>query len=142
MRSHVVSFIKQQKMDKNIQIAESIKNKRNNLGWSKETLAYKSKVSSSIITKLEKGSPVREENRVKVLMALGMKDTLHSIRNDEKVGFKALSLEELRTCSLICKDFMRDSLDPEIKRETMSYKNATENEILIRLRALFNGEFI
>ena len=127
-------------MDKALQLGESVKKKRTGLGWSQETLAYKSGVSSSVINKIEKGMNVKNENLGKVLLTLGMKETLFTFREDDKItGYKALSLEELRTCIAACKDFMRDGSD-EVKRETMSYRKSAELELLSRLRDLFRGE--
>lgn len=126
--------------DRQLQVGESVKSKRLSLGWSQETLGYKAGVSGSVVAKIELGRNVKNGNLGKVLLALNLKDTLSTFRDAKEVtGFKALSLEELRTCVACCRDFMREG-NKDVQRETMSYKKAAEEEILLRLREFFKGE--
>jgi len=68
---------------------------------------------------------------------LQMLDALKLFRDEQMItGFKSLSLDELRSISISCKDVMRDGGEDE-KPEFMFYKNLAEKEIKSKIREIF-----
>ena len=121
-------------------LGKSVKTRRTYKSWSQSELAYQSAVSLHIISKIEKGEPVKEVNLAKVMDTLGMKSHMETYKINEKASknYKDLSLDELRLCIQFCKDFIRDG-EKEIKIEVADYKKHAEKEVLERLRSIFKG---
>ena len=125
-------------MDRRKQIGDLARAKRLARRQTLTNLAFESGVSSATIMKIEKGQPVKDETFGKVLIKLGMLDTLKLFRDEQMItGIKSLSLEELRASLLCCKDLMRDCDDSDEKAEFLFYKNIAEKELKERLRQIF-----
>jgi transcriptional regulator with XRE-family HTH domain len=126
-------------MDK-LQLGKSVKAKRNSQALSQSDLAFKSGVSSAVIGKIEKGESVKEENLAKVLLTLGMRDTLVILRREEVIaGHKALTVEELKVVVVSCREIIRDSQEQREKEEFMNYRNLAEEELKFKIREIFRG---
>jgi len=124
-------------MDRRLQLGDLARSKRLANRQSIANLAYQSGVSMATITKIEKGLPVKDETLGKVLIKLQMLDALKLFRDEQMItGFKSLSLDELRSISISCKDVMRDGGEDE-KPEFMFYKNLAEKEIKSKIREIF-----
>ena len=124
-------------MDRRVQLGDLARSKRLANRQSIVNLAYESGVSMATITKIEKGLPVKDETLGKVLIKLQMLDALKLFRDEQMItGFKSLSIDELRSISISCKDVMRDG-DEDEKPEFMFYKNLAENEIKTKIREIF-----
>jgi len=124
-------------MDRRVQLGDLARSKRLANRQSIVNLAYESGVSMATITKIEKGLPVKDETLGKVLLKLGMMDALKLFRDEQMItGFKSLSIDELRSISISCKDVMRDG-DENEKPEFMFYKNLAEKEIKSKIREIF-----
>jgi len=124
-------------MDRRVQLGDLARSKRLANRQSIVNLAYESGVSMATITKIEKGLPVKDETLGKVLLKLGMMDALKLFRDEQMItGFKSLSIDELRSISISCKDVMRDG-DEDEKPEFMFYKNLAEKEIKSKIREIF-----
>jgi len=124
-------------MDRRLQLGDLARSKRLANRQSIANLAYQSGVSMATITKIEKGLPVKDETLGKVLIKLQMLDALKLFRDEQMItGFKSLSLDELRSISISCKDVMRDG-DEDEKPEFMFYKNLAEKEIKSKIREIF-----
>jgi len=101
-------------MDRRLQLGDLARSKRLANRQSIANLAYQSGVSMATITKIEKGLPVKDETLGKVLIKLQMLDALKLFRDEQMItGFKSLSLDELRSISISCKDVMRDGGEDE-----------------------------
>lgn len=124
-------------MDRRVQLGDLARSKRLANRQSIVNLAYESGVSMATITKIEKGLPVKDETLGKVLIKLQMLDALKLFRDEQMItGFKSLSIDELRSISISCKDVMRDG-DEDEKPEFMFYKNLAEKEIKSKIREIF-----
>ena len=124
-------------MDRRLQLGDLARSKRLANRQSLTSLAYESGVSVATIMKIEKGLPVKDETLGKVLIKLQMLDALKLFRDEQMItGFKSLSIDELRSISISCKDVMRDGDDDE-KPEFMFYKNLAEKEIKSKIREIF-----
>jgi transcriptional regulator with XRE-family HTH domain len=124
-------------MDRRLQLGDLARSKRLANRQSLTSLAYESGVSVATIMKIEKGLPVKDETLGKVLIKLQMLDALKLFRDEQMItGFKSLSIDELRSISISCKDVMRDG-DEDEKPEFMFYKNLAEKEIKTKIREIF-----
>ena len=124
-------------MDRRVQLGDLARSKRLANRQSLTSLAYESGVSVATIMKIEKGLPVNDETLGKVLIKLQMLDALKLFRDEQMItGFKSLSIDELRSISISCKDVMRDG-DEDEKPEFMFYKNLAEKEIKAKIREIF-----
>jgi transcriptional regulator with XRE-family HTH domain len=124
-------------MDRRLQLGDLARSKRLANRQSMTSLAHESGVSVATIMKIEKGLPVKDETLGKVLIKLQMLDALKLFRDEQMItGFKSLSIDELRSISISCKDVMRDGDDDE-KPEFMFYKNLAEKEIKAKIREIF-----
>lgn len=124
-------------MDRRLQLGDLARSKRLANRQSLTSLAYESGVSVATIMKIEKGLPVKDETLGKVLIKLQMLDALKLFRDEQMItGFKSLSIDELRSISISCKDVMRDG-DEDEKPEFMFYKNLAEKEIKAKIREIF-----
>lgn len=124
-------------MDRRVQLGDLARSKRLANRQSLVNLAYETGVSMATITKIEKGLPVKDETLGKVLLKLGMMDALKLFRDEQMItGFKSLTIDELRSIAISCKDVMRDG-DEEEKPEFMFYKNLAEKEIKSKIREIF-----
>ena len=124
-------------MDRRLQLGDLARSKRLANRQSLTSLAYESGVSVATIMKIEKGLPVKDETLGKVLIKLQMLDALKLFRDEQMItGFKSLSIDELRSISISCKDVMRDG-DEDEKPEFMFYKNLAEKEIKSKIREIF-----
>ena len=124
-------------MDRRVQLGDLARSKRLANRQSIVNLAYETGVSMATITKIEKGLPVKDETLGKVLVRLQMLDALKLFRDEQLItGFRSLSIDELRSISISCKDVMRDG-DEDEKPEFMFYKNLAEKEIKAKIREIF-----
>jgi transcriptional regulator with XRE-family HTH domain len=124
-------------MDRRVQLGDLARSKRLANRQSLVNLAYETGVSMATITKIEKGLPVKDETLGKVLLKLGMMDALKLFRDEQMItGFKSLTIDELRSIAISCKDVMRDG-DEDEKPEFMFYKNLAEKEIKSKIREIF-----
>jgi hypothetical protein len=124
-------------MDRRLQLGDLARSKRLANRQSLTGLAYESGVSVATIMKIEKGLPVKDETLGKVLIKLQMLDALKLFRDEQMItGFKSLSIDELRSITISCKDVMRDG-DEDEKPEFMFYKNLAEKEIKSKIREIF-----
>jgi transcriptional regulator with XRE-family HTH domain len=124
-------------MDRRVQLGDLARSKRLANRQSLVNLAYETGVSMATITKIEKGLPVKDETLGKVLLKLGMMDALKLFRDEQMLtGFKSLTIDELRSIAISCKDVMREGDDDE-KPEFMFYKNLAEKEIKTKIREIF-----
>jgi transcriptional regulator with XRE-family HTH domain len=113
------------------------RSKRKLKRWSQEYLAEKVGVSVGVIGKFENGHPVKDELKDKILLHLGMMDALRITREDRSIiGYKTLSLEELKTVVQVCRDMIREGNEDE-KVEFMNYRNLAQREMNSRIREFF-----
>ena len=125
-------------MERDKQIGASLKLKRKEKGMSRTSLSHKSGVSVHTITRYEEGHSINDDSRGKILLAMGMRESLHTVREEEKlINYKGLSIEELRSCLLVCGDFIREGTEFE-KIQFVGYKNLIKSELSTRIKNLFS----
>lgn len=121
-------------------IGFAAKTKRKAKLWSQEYLSEKAGVSIATISKFENGEPIKEKSKEAILLHLGMLGALNNYRKERSIiGYKTLSLEELRTALQISKDVIRDGSEIE-KIEAITWKRLVYEEIKLRMRDLFREE--
>jgi transcriptional regulator with XRE-family HTH domain len=121
-------------------IGFAAKSKRKAKLWSQEHLSEKAGVSIATISKFENGEPIKEKSKEAILLHLGMLNALSNYRKERSIiGYKSLSLEELRTALHLVRDTIRDG-DAEEKIEALTWKRLLTEEVKFRMRDLFKEE--
>lgn len=122
-------------------LSESIKKKRKALGHTQYQLATRAGVSEGTISKVEAGKPVSDDSMGRVLLALGLRDLLASVRGASTVaGPQALSLSDLLGLRTAMKEIARD-YPAEHGAEMISSRKVADKELLRRIHEIFKEEF-
>ena len=121
-------------------IGFAARSKRKAKLWSQEYLSEKAGVSIATISKFENGEPIKEKSKEAILLHLGMLNALSNHRKERSIiGYKSLSLEELRTALQLSRDIIRDG-DGHEKIEAVTWKRLLTDEVKLRMRTLFREE--
>jgi hypothetical protein len=121
-------------------IGFAARSKRKAKLWSQEHLSEKAGVSIATISKFENGEPIKEKSKEAILLHLGMLNVLSNYRKERSIiGYKSLSLEELRTALQLTRDIIRDVSENE-KIEAVAWKRLLSEEVKFRMRDLFKEE--